>query len=563
MKSHFYFIPIFFILIFSLNTYSQNSQIITGTVTDGVLPIAGARVMILADTVWATTDREGRFSLNVQRYSGSPVPVLAGKTGWFNNGWDIDKGSRNVELKLEAIPSRDNPNYEWIEPQPSSGGMMGMMGGASLNCGSCHANYYDRWLQSTMAKTTLNQKVFDQYGTAGDMKGQCADCHAPGAAVYAPGQTDLKKVKSEGGVYAEGVFCDFCHKIKDVEVSIKPGVQTVTLNRMSGPARRMGMMSTRAVVAYGPLADVLTEPMAAGFNSLYSKSEFCSSCHLDGIELSGGKTWDYKSVYPDADQADFDNGRIVPNQWTYMEWKNWQDGLSDDDPNKGQQCQDCHMNWTEDMLPYDEFIVEGQGNMMGNMMSQLAIRRDPSTLHPHTFEGATTKRLKNTAYLFVRPTLQGQHLSAMVSVTNTNTGHRLPTGVTFRSMVLLVEATDSTGKVLNQIDGPKVPAWEGTGNRAEGNFAGLPGVEYARVTADDAGNLNVPFWEATKIMKDNRPLPMKQEANTFAFDAKPAKGFITVKATLIYRKAIKAVAERYGWDTGDVVMEEKSKVVYQ
>ncbi len=562
MKLYFYLVPAVIILLFTSVVFSQSSQTISGVVTDGVLPIAGVQVMVLADTTWVTTNQEGRFTLPVERYSGDLVPVMAAKTGWFNGGWEIEKGTRNIELQLKGVPSRDNPNYEWIEPQPSGGGMMGMMGGASLNCGSCHANYYDRWRQSTMAKTTRNKRVLDQYETAGDAKWQCADCHAPGAAVHAPGQTDLKAVAARGGVKADGVFCDFCHKIKAVEVSPEPGVRTVTLNRIEGPPRRMGMMSMNAVFAYGTLADVVTPPMVPSFNSLFSKSEFCSACHLDGRELPNGKTWDYQSVYPEADPADFRNGRIVPNQWTYMEWKNWQNGLAADDPNKGQQCQDCHMNWTEEMLPYDEFIVEGRGHMMGNMMNQLGVRRDPSTIHPHTFEGATAKRLKNTAYLYVRPTLQGSRLSAMVSVTNTNTGHRLPTGVTFRSMVLVIEVTDSTGTVLKQVGGPTVPDWEGTGDRSQGDFGGLPGVAYARVTADDRGNLNVPFWEATRIVSDNRPLPMKQDVNTFIFDASQANGFISVKTTLIYRKAMKTVAKRYGWDTGDVVMEEKTEVVY-
>jgi hypothetical protein len=325
----------------------------------------------------------------------------------------------------------------------------------------------------------------------------------------------------------------------------------------------MGMMSMRSVFAYGTLVDVFTPPMSAAFNSLYSKSEFCSTCHLDGTELPADETWDFKSVYKDVNPKEFNNGHIVPNQWTYMEWKNWQDGLADDDPNKGQQCQDCHMNWTQDMLPYDDYIVKFHGNMMMNMMDQYAIRRHPSTLHPHAFEGATSNRLKNTAYLYIRANMQSERLSVMASMTNTNTGHRLPTGVTFRSMILTIEAADSNGNILQQLEGPKIPAWEGTGRPSQGNFAGLAGIEYARITADAQGNLNVPFWQATHIVQDNRPMPMKQDVNHFVFDAKQARGFIKVKATLIYRKAIKAVAERYGWSTRDVVMEEKAEVVYQ
>ena len=544
---------------------AQSNAVITGRVSDGILPIAGARVIIQADTAWVTTDSQGRFRLPVDRYRSNPVPVMVGKKGWFNGSWRLEKGRRNAELILAPVPQGDNPHYRWIDPAPSSGGMMGtMMGGGSQTCGSCHENYYDWWKESSMAKTTRNQRVLDQYKDAGAARKICADCHAPAAAVQAPGQTDLLKVAQQGGVETEGVFCDFCHKIKDVKVSFKPGVQTLKFSRIERPSRRLGMMSTRPVMAYGSLADVVTPPMAAGFNPALSKSEFCSSCHLNGRELPGKKTWDYKAVYPDASPEEFQNGRIVPNQWTYREWKNWQESLAANDPNKGQQCQDCHMNWTQDMLPYDKYIVRSAGGgMMNIMIRRLRVRRDPSTIHPHKFEGATVKRLQNTAFLLLRPSLQGNRLSVMVSVTNTNAGHRLPTGVTFRNMLLLVQATDSTGKILSQTGGPKIPEWAGKGSPGKGNYAGLPGVGYARITADDHGNINVPFWEATKIVQDNRLVPRKQDVQNFVFNAAKTRNYITVKATLIYRKSFKKMADKYGWDTGDVVMEKTSKVVYK
>lgn len=542
---------------------AQQPETISGRITDGTLPVAGARVMILADTVFVTTRQNGEFTLPVGRYHDTNVPVMVGKTGWLNAGWQIPKDRQEVDLTLVPVPFGDNPNYQWIDPTPSRGGMMGMMGGGGgQNCGSCHGNYYSRWQESTMAKTTRNPRVLDQYETAGEARAECADCHAPAAAVDAPGNTDLRAVARSGGVGAEGVSCDVCHKVETVKFGFEPGVQAMQFKRVNPPARRMGMMTTQPVFAYGPLSDVYTTPMEAAYNTQYTQSAYCSACHLDGRRLPSGRTWDYSQVYPEAQPGAFDNGRVVPNQWTYQEWKNWQAGLAEDDPNKGQQCQDCHMNWTQDMLPYDHYIVEAQGGMMGRMMQQLRVRRDPSTLHPHTFQGATTNRLTNTAYLFLRPTLQVHNLSVMVSVTNTNAGHRLPTGVTFRNILLVMTAKDSTGQVLTQTAGPVIPDWGGTGDPGQGNYGGQAGVGYARITGDDQGQINVPYWEATKIVSDNRLRPMQQDANTFQFDASGARGFITVTARLIYRKAFKPMAERFGWDTGDVVMTEKSETVY-
>jgi len=221
------------------------------------------------------------------------------------------------------------------------------------------------------------------------------------------------------------------------------------------------------------------------------------------------------------------------------------------------------MTWTKEMLPYDEFIVEGRGHMMPRMMQNFGIRRAPSTLHPHTFEGATADRLHNSAYVYLQPTVSENRLSATISMTNTNTGHRLPTGVTFRNMLLIVRAVDSTGSILELAEGPIIPEWGGVGSPGDGNYAGLPGVGYARITADDQGNINVPFWEATKIVSDNRLRPREQDANTFVFDLSGATGYIEVTAILLYRKAFKPMAKRYGWDTGDFVMEEQSEVIYR
>jgi len=550
------------IFVFPGFGFSQQSNVITGRISDGVLPIVGARVMILADTVWVTTDSTGKFILPTDRYQGDPAPVTAGKKGWFNGGWQIHKGE-NVDLTLEAVPKNDNPNYHWIDPEPAGGGMMGMMGGANNGaCGNCHSNYYDLWEKSEMATTTHNPWVLDQYETAGAIKSTCADCHAPAAAVHNPGNTDLEEVADIGGVEAKGVSCDVCHKTSDVDVSIKPGVQTMHFTRLVGPSRRIGMMGMDAVVAYGPLADVVTQPMAASFNSTLSSSKYCSSCHLDGRQLPAGKQWDYKSVYPDAKSEEFQNGSVVPNQWTYYEWKNWQDGLVEGAPNKGQTCQDCHMNWTQELLPYDHYIAEGQGHMMESTIQKLRVRRDPSTIHPHTFEGANKTRLQNSAYLYLRPSSRGNNISVMTSVTNTNTGHRLPTGVTFRNILLVVSATDSTGKVLPLKSGSTIPNWGGVGDTSRGNYAGLPGIGYARITADDRGNLNVPFWEATKIVSDNRLRPREADSETFEFDGSNARNYVKVTAKLIYRRAFKPMADKYGWDTKDILMEEKSETVY-
>ncbi len=220
------------------------------------------------------------------------------------------------------------------------------------------------------------------------------------------------------------------------------------------------------------------------------------------------------------------------------------------------------MNWTQELLPYDYYIAEGSRGMMMNMIRQLRVRRDPSTIHPHTFEGANETRLQNSAYLYIRPSLQGNNISVIFSVTNTNAGHRLPTGVTFRNILLLVTAIDSSGKSLTLSNGSTIPDWGGVGDQSQGNYARVPGTGYARITVDAQGNTNVPYWEATGIASDNRLRPRESDSQTFTFDAVDARNYVEITARLIYRKAFKPIAEQYGWDTGDILMEDQTETVY-
>ena len=132
---------------------------------------------------------------------------------------------------------------------------------------------------------------------------------------------------------------------------------------------------------------------------------------------------------------------MIPNQWTYQEWLEWQDNLPEGDKDKGRQCQDCHMNWTKDMVPYYRYVVSGR-------VKQVANERDPATIYPHKFEGATPKRLEGAARLHIDGVQHGDTVLVIVGVENVNAGHRLPTGQTTRNMILLVQAETEDGKAL-------------------------------------------------------------------------------------------------------------------
>jgi hypothetical protein len=226
----------------------------------------------------------------------------------------------------------------------------------------------------------------------------------------------------------------------------------------------------------------------------------------------------------------------------------WQDQLSADDPNKGKKCQDCHMSWRKEMLPYDNYVVDkGARNMWGT-------HRSPKKIHPHHFDGGTQTQLKTALAMELEGEITNNRLNISIYVTNTNGGHWVPTGETMRSVMLLLQATDSKGKPLKIIKGNRIPEWSGVGETGAGNYDGLPGAVFARVLGDDHGNLHVPFWLATRIVADTRIRVKDTVTLKFQFALDDLVNEPTVEAKLIYRPVIRPLAEKKGWAVEDILI---------
>jgi hypothetical protein len=68
------------------------------------------------------------------------------------------------------------------------------------------------------------------------------------------------------------------------------------------------------------------------------------------------------------------------------------------------------------------------------------IVRDPSQIRSHAFRGTTPEFLENAVTMTLSADLDGTRIAASVSITNDRTGHHVPTGVTIRNMILVVDA---------------------------------------------------------------------------------------------------------------------------
>ncbi len=130
--------------------------------------------------------------------------------------------------------------------------------------------------------------------------------------------------------------------------------------------------------------------MAASYSPVFDQGRFCSTCHNHIQKLPAGTTWDRNRVYTDSEWKGFgfDDNTDLPIQTTYQEWKQWQDQLAAQDANKGKKCQDCHMSWRKEMLPYDNYVVDGAARDMWGT------NRSPQNIRPHHFDGGTATQLK-------------------------------------------------------------------------------------------------------------------------------------------------------------------------
>jgi hypothetical protein len=312
---------------------------------------------------------------------------------------------------------------------------------------------------------------------------------------------------------SEGITCDFCHKVGDVILDPKtklplpdmPGILSMRLYRPDEGQQ----------VFFGTLVDVTRR---VSYSPLESRSEFCAPCHYG---VFGGVVG---------------VGRVTGGTVIYNSYGEWLDSPYSD-PKTGKTCQDCHMP----VSPAKYFAFPERGGMT----------RDYATLHDHTMSGAADEKLlQNTVTLTSTARREGDKLRVEVNITNDKTGHHVPTDVPIRSMILVVEAVDATGKRLPLVQGPVNPSWAG-------NHAGQPGKTFAKVLQDEwtGETPTAAYWRPISIVEDTRLAAMATDATRYVFDL-PAGQAAQVKVRLIFRRAFQALAELKGWTDPDILMAE-------
>lgn len=187
------------------------------------------------------------------------------------------------------------------------------------------------------------------------------------------------------------------------------------------------------------------------------------------------------------------------------------------------------------------------------------LERPPGHLHDHRMPGAMDEQLlQNAVTLTAAARVVGDTLVVDVNIVNDQTGHHVPTDSPLRHLILLVRATDAKGKVLVQLDGPRVPEWGGLGDPNDGYCGGLPGKGYAKVLEElwTGVSPSGAYWNPTRVASDNRLAAFAEDRSTYTFAA-PNQGDIEVEVTLFFRRAFIALAAQKGWTAPDIVMEQQ------
>ena len=520
-----------YILIFCLFCqsllFSQTERLLTGIVTNGNKPVAGAVIRWQASENFVLSDNEGKFEIVLKTQQVSNL-LTAWKEGFFNGGIEVKLGTKSVEIVLANLPEKDNPDYEWVDPVPNPNDDI-------KNCGDCHASIiYKQWSNNGHAQSANNElflSIYNGIDLEGNetvqpgykldyphSNGNCSNCHAPAAAVKDCIGVDMNKLE---GVDKLGVSCDFCHKVKDIK--LKENTSAVT-----------GIMHMELLrppedhqIFFGPYTDV---PDPDIYSKKISKSIFCAPCHQGGY-------WG------------------VPIYESYTEW------LASPYSEEGIECQDCHM--TPDGITTN--FAPGKGG----------VKRDPTTIPTHGQPGSRDSSFLSSAVeMRVNTSVTGNNLTVKIEIENVGAGHHVPTDQPMRNMILVVNVKDANGKEMNYTGDNFIPVWGGRGKVSEGNYEGLPGKGFAKILVENwtpyvplyVSNRGqqlfpAPQWRTVKIKEDNRIAAFETDVSSYQFDVDGYSGKVTVKCKLIYRRIFKNWADMKKWDVDDIILAWTEKRV--
>ena len=260
---------------------------------------------------------------------------------------------------------------------------------AARACGGCHKTIYTYWSESEHSRSTTSKPLLAALAAGLEaapdkdaFRSGCVWCHAPVA--LATGDYAL-----EAPITREGVSCDFCHTVADVDLQ-KPGHP---FDLQPGKVKR------------GPLEYAKSPSHETAYSVLHKSSPLlCAACHEHANALG------------------------VHVLSTYSEWR------TGPYPARGQTCQECHMP-----------LVPGATVREGLQSTQRRIN-----LH-RLQGGSAASRLQSGLELRIASLdVSAASADVKVVVTNSGVGHAAPGGLSSKSLVLAVGVDAGTSELMHR-----------------------------------------------------------------------------------------------------------------
>ncbi len=531
---------------------------LSGIVRDAQGPVSGAIVRVQLAENKTTSGTDGSFTLSGIAATGV-ITVTAWAPGYYVGWITSTLTTTPVTVTLKPHYTTDNVEYDWFSFEGVEG---------SASCALCHTQYPE-WEADAHAQAAVNPRFLTmyagtdvqgrkspltQFGSAGKAlppdpaqpyygpgwrldfpthAGNCAACHTPLASKIPNTQncgwsgchTSVTVEWSNGlvppgpipldltGDAAEGITCEFCHKIGDVYLDPKTGLPKPDMPGIL--SYRLYRPPEGQQLFFGTFDDVTRR---VTYSPLEEESAFCAPCHYG---VFGGVVG---------------VGRVTGGVVIYNSYGEWLDSPYSD-PETGKTCQDCHMLPVE----YGYIVFPERGGLP----------RDPNRIRNHRMPGAADETLlQNAVTMTTTARLQGDKLLVEVSITNDKTGHHVPTDVPLRHLILVVQVTDADGHRLPLRAGPVLPDWTG-------DYAGLPGKTYAKVLQDEwTGEMpTAAYWRPVRVVEDTRLAAFATDVSRYTFQA-PEPRPVTIETRLIFRRAYQQLMQQKGWTDPDILMEQ-------
>lgn len=320
-------------------------------------------------------------------------------------------------------------------------------------CGECHIKIYETWKRSLHAYA-VKDPVFQTailQALSIVTRKEVMKCLSCHAPAGVYGVKNEAEIELMAEEVLEGVTCDYCHSTTGED-----------------PKKLPSLKSSPTVTKYGPFKGLESPVHKVAYSPFLKSAEFCKGCH----EYWNG------------------NAGLLT---TYSEWK------ASKYSKEGKQCQDCHM-------PY----VEGE-------LVDPAVKKSKTMINLHAPPGGrSVEQLRKAATVSIlSKRREGDRCVVEVKVENSGAGHKLPTGIPSRYILLEFLAETQDGKMI-----------------FSDNY------KFLKVVGNEKGEQLLKDYEimtlGKKILSDNRLAPGESIVIPFSFYAPEDNVRLKVSLSYVY-----------------------------